>query len=381
MNILFVSHYSTLYGANLSMLGLIKDLKTRYNCNITVLTPKSGDLPIALNEIGINCIVSQFYQWEQPVIEGKKNRIKCIIKKILNYYLFHKAFKLLPNNFDIVHTNSSVTHIGDYLAEKFKIPHIWHLREYGSADYNLKYVYSKKYVEKRYIRAASCVAISNDILSYYKNLFPSCNFIKIYNGIKPCEKVERIQNNIFEIVRFCCVGLICDGKRQLDIVKAAKKLVETGLLNFHILFIGTGDKKYLKSLNDYINVNKLQQYITFLGHQNDVFSVIRNEHIGVITSNREAFGRVTVEYMFNSMPVIGAASGGTVEIIQNGKTGLLFDPGNVEDLCSKMKYFIENKQMIVEFGNKGRERAEKYFSIEKNTDAVINLYKKVLDKV
>lgn len=381
MKILFVTHYSTLYGANLSMCGLIEDLRNRYGCEITVLIPFSGELTERLMDLGIQYIVSSFYQWEQLKINKLMPRIKNQIKKILNHYLFYKAYKKLSKDFDIVHSNSSVIHIGDYIANKFKVPHIWHLREYGSVDYNLEYIYSQKYVEKRYSRAASCIAISNDILSFYQKLFPTCGFSKIYNGIAECKEVKRFVKDNSETVCFCCVGLICEGKRQLDILKAAQKLIEVGPLNFHITFIGTGDEKYLEELNSFINKYEMQKYVSFLGHQKDVLSIIQNEDVGIITSKREAFGRVTVEYMFSSMPVIGAASGGTIEIVQDGVTGLLFEPENVDDLYSKMKYFIENKQKIVEFGKKGRERAHNCFSIDKNTDAVMELYKKVLHLV
>ena len=70
-----------------------------------------------------------------------------------------------------------------------------------------------------------------------------------------------------------------------------------------------------------------------------------------------------------------------VEIIQDGVTGLLYQPENIEELFLKMKFFLENRKSISEFGKNGRKRAEECFSIEKNTDAIMELYKKVLHLV
>lgn len=381
MKILFVSHYSALYGANLSMLGLIEDLRKRYGCEITVLVPFFGDLTGKLEELGIKYIVTPFYQWEQPNKKTIISKLKNTIKKLLNQFYFYNAYKLLSKDFDIVHSNSSVIHIGDYLSDKLNIPHIWHLREYGKADYGLDYIYSLKYVKRCYERAIACIAISNDILTYYQNIFPSCIFSKIYNGIKPCDRIEKTTVTDQHIVKFCCVGLICEGKRQIDILYAVKKLVENDLNNFHISFVGKGDERYISLLKKFIEINNLQTYVTFLGHQKNVLEILKKEDVGIITSKREAFGRVTVEYMFSSMPVIGAASGGTVEIIQDGVTGLLYQPENIEELFLKMKFFLENRKSISEFGKNGRKRAEECFSIEKNTDAIMELYKKVLHLV
>ena len=139
MKILFITHYSALYGANLSMLGLISDLKTRYDCEITVLVPSVGELTDSLSKSGIRYIVTSYYQWELPTIKKITQQVKCIIKKLLNIVLFYKAYKQIPCDFDLIHSNSSVIHIGDYLSKKLRIPHIWHLREYGKEDYNLEY--------------------------------------------------------------------------------------------------------------------------------------------------------------------------------------------------------------------------------------------------
>ena len=54
----------------------------------------------------------------------------------------------------------------------------------------------------------------------------------------------------------------------------------------------------------------------------------------LMCSHAEAFGRVTVEALKGGRPVIGSRSGGTLELITEGVDGLLFTPGDVDDLAA-----------------------------------------------
>ena len=50
MNVLYITHYEGLYGANKSLLEIVKNMKQNYNLNVVVITPKYGDLNEALNK-------------------------------------------------------------------------------------------------------------------------------------------------------------------------------------------------------------------------------------------------------------------------------------------------------------------------------------------
>jgi glycosyltransferase involved in cell wall biosynthesis len=54
--------------------------------------------------------------------------------------------------------------------------------------------------------------------------------------------------------------------------------------------------------------------------------------------------------MLAGKSVIGAASGGTAELIQDGKTGLLYEPGNHDELAMKIQYLFENPDKRLNLG-------------------------------
>ena len=95
-------------------------------------------------------------------------------------------------------------------------------------------------------------------------------------------------------------------------------------------------------------------------------------------SRAEAFGRVTCEYMAAHLPVIGAASGGTVDIIADGETGFLYKPGVPEKLAEKMQILIEDKRngasLMKKMGEAGYNRVSTEFTVRKNTDSIYKLF-------
>jgi glycosyltransferase involved in cell wall biosynthesis len=99
--------------------------------------------------------------------------------------------------------------------------------------------------------------------------------------------------------------------------------------------------------------------------------------VGIIASHMEGYGRVTVELMLSEVPVIGYASGGTKEIIDDGVTGFLYN--TLEELVDYMLFFARNESKIEEMGKAGYIRAKNQFTAEKNADLIYSVYEKMLN--
>ncbi|ONI38077.1 hypothetical protein AN396_11695 [Candidatus Epulonipiscium fishelsonii] len=379
MKILFVTHYAGLYGANLSLLNLIKDLKKRYKAEPIVLLPRRGPLCKVLDKENIEYIVSYHADWRvnnnREGIYGIEVALKWIIARSLNKpVLFPLALQQLnKENIDLIHSNSSVTYIGSYLSKKLNIPHIWHLREYGKPDYNLKFVYPLKYVKRIFNQSKSVIVISKSIYKYYSPII-SKNILKlIYNGID-----IRDYNKIFishQNIQFCIVGGISKEKNQLEILKATKILKERGLTNFKLHLIGNGSEKYIKELKHFIKTNHLQQFVRWWDYQENVQPILKKMDVGIMSSKKEAFGRVTIEYMANYMPVIATSEGANPELVINNFNGFLYKVGNAKELSNNMEKLITNPKMIETLGNNAFNWANENFNMEKNTYEIYKLYR------
>jgi len=79
-------------------------------------------------------------------------------------------------------------------------------------------------------------------------------------------------------------------------------------------------------------------------------------------------------------PVIASNLGAMAELVQDGKTGLLFKPGNLKDLAEKMKWMVEHENDCIEMGENARRVFEQKYTAEKNFDILIGIYNKTTQK-
>ena len=319
------------------------DMKNRHNVEPSVLIPGEGELAEKCRENGIQVIISKSYLWTYE--RRLKVRIKGFVKILLNkIYYERKILNLLKNkHFDIIHTNSSVIETGSIIAQKLNIPHIWHIREYGIDDYKLYYLPPEFYVKKQYSKAAQIIAISNSVYSTYVYshvITQERNTRIIYDGLKVPDEYTKTYAQDGR-VNFCIVGILFKEEYQPE---------EALRLDLIIQHNGNDKGEYSDMLKDYVRTHGLEDNVKFWGFRYDVNEILRNMDVGLMLSRREAFGRVTVEYMLNYMPVIGVNSGATPEIVDDGVTGYVCPLNDDEYIAAVMKKFIDNPEAFISNG-------------------------------
>jgi glycosyltransferase involved in cell wall biosynthesis len=115
--------------------------------------------------------------------------------------------------------------------------------------------------------------------------------------------------------------------------------------------------------------------IKFVGYVKNPANYLRAADIVLVCSRAEAFGRATVEGMLAGKPVIGTDSGGTPELIDAGRTGSLYPPGNAEKLAERIGELANDPAKRVAMGQAAATYAQMAFSPERYTDqlmAVLN---------
>ena len=116
--------------------------------------------------------------------------------------------------------------------------------------------------------------------------------------------------------------------------------------------------------------------MSFTGYIKNVTEILSQMHIGILASENEAFGRVTVEYMLSGLIPIVANSGGSVEIVTNGVDGYIFN--DEESLVNILETIVTNEANREEVSMNAYKTAIKRFSGEENALNIYNCYKKVL---
>jgi glycogen synthase len=100
--------------------------------------------------------------------------------------------------------------------------------------------------------------------------------------------------------------------------------------------------------------------------------------IFVAPSRYESFGLVFLEAMMFGKPVIGCRAGGMIEVIEEGVTGLLAEPGDPASLERCLDSLLEDAARREAFGKAGRERYLAHYTREKLTDRTLDFYRQVL---
>lgn len=122
--------------------------------------------------------------------------------------------------------------------------------------------------------------------------------------------------------------------------------------------------------------------IQFMGliNRNKINRFYRNARFSVVPSICfETFGLVAAEAMSHGLPVIASRIGALPEIVEEGVTGFLFDPGNAEELTSKMKLLWENEDLCRKMGEAARKKAIHEYSEDVYYKRLMAVYKKAIE--
>ena len=98
-----------------------------------------------------------------------------------------------------------------------------------------------------------------------------------------------------------------------------------------------------------------------------------------MSSKNEAFGKVTIEAMCAGCFVVGVNSGGTSEIISDGKTGILYN-GNINSLVCKLIWLNEHRKQAKMIALDGQKYACNYFSSEMFGHNIYHIYKRLVEE-
>ena len=139
------------------------------------------------------------------------------------------------------------------------------------------------------------------------------------------------------------------------------------------------NRDYLEEILTFICTHNLHNIIHYDGFTDHMYDAFLAADCVCICSENEAFGRVTVEGMFAECIVIGANTGGTVEIIKDGVTGLLYQQGDPKDLGQKISFCLHNPDVVRKIAKRGREMAVGNFSDVSNAEKILAVYDWVLD--
>ena len=136
-----------------------------------------------------------------------------------------------------------------------------------------------------------------------------------------------------------------------------------GLQNVHLILIGTGSSQ--SQVEDLAAKTPAADRIHFLGARTDARKMLGLIDIFAHPALGEGLGLAVVEAMLAARPVVVARTGAVIEYVQDGISGLFFDPRNAVDMANKLELVIRDPQLRLRIGEGARQRALEMFDIDR----------------
>ncbi len=202
--------------------------------------------------------------------------------------------------------------------------------------------------------------------------------VTVYNGID-CSAVLQGNSNGFTInkalINIALIGRFDRQKGHVTLIKAVKT-ISARHPDIRVYFFGEGpDEIRIKTI---VKQERLSEYIIFVGVTEEISRCIAQMDIIVLPSLWEGLPNVLLEAMAEARPVVASRIEGIDEVVLDGKTGILFKPGDARALAQALLRLIEDRQLAEEMGMAGKKRVLEQFPLEKTVKETEAVYRSLI---
>ena len=310
---------------------------------------------------------------------------------LLNIIRINNLIKIFQP--DITHCHLSLSEIyGLFIKlvfkDRYKVVVSKHLDSllfegsYGKKIYN-----RGLFIEKlifRYVDHVICIA--NHVSKYfYSNLnLKNKNISTVYYGVKyeklsnkkKADKKNKFKKNTIYI---CNVARHIKQKNLFFLLEAFKEIADKykSKKKFKLILVGNGPetmklKKYAKKKNIYGKI----RWISFSDNVREIMSFC---DVFCLTSDYEGLGLVLLEAMSVRTPIVATNSSAIPEVIENYKSGILFNKNDKQSLIKSVEKIILDKKLRNNITKNAFQKLNRKFSITKMYKKTDSIYKSVLN--
>jgi len=162
-------------------------------------------------------------------------------------------------------------------------------------------------------------------------------------------------------------GTIQPRKRQVELVESVAS-VAPELPPFRLAFAGdvpAGHETYHQALVEQIDSSAIRESTDLLGYRTDMPALLDRSDIVVLPSESEGLPRIVLEAFATGTPCVATDSGGTDEIITDGKNGFVVGVGDTDALADRILTLAHDESLREAMGERARRTAEERFTVER----------------
>jgi glycosyltransferase involved in cell wall biosynthesis len=291
----------------------------------------------------------------------------------------------------VIHTNGMKAHMLGGLAGRLAgVPVVWHVRDFPPPGWTGR-VFERQAQWLPSLILANSEAVRSSIASRSRHRVP---ILALKNPVD----LERFHpHNVGAAIRrelgvqepSPLIGLIAHLTpwKGHELFLAIARSVADRLPNARFVLVGgpvyetNGHAGYADALRNRVAALGLADRVVFLGARDDVADVLAALDVLVhCPTAPEPFGRVIAEAMGAGRAIVAARSGGIPELVDDGVTGLLVPPGNVERFVAAILQLTGDAELRRRLGEEGRRRAEAMFDVGRHATSVLTAYRDLLSE-
>lgn len=350
----------------------------------------------ALQQLGCNVVVIKLLRGDgiKGVCDFHDIEVRCIYlpSKRLDKVYCNMQSRLKANNinwreFDIISIHIVSLPITEAIVSECKHSNVPSVVHYHGLNvwhdyYEHKDIYhriQKLLVNRRKLKmlqnASAIVGVSKSVCDIIRERMHKDNVYTVYNGVDTSlfHPTEKLTGDTFKIL---CVANLIPIKGHQYLIQAVKKLINDGY-QIRLDLVGVGLYEYnLKQLVKKLN---LSENVIFHGSKpySEVAEMMKMSDMFIMPSFFDSFGCVYVESMSTGTVTCGCDVYGPKEIIEDGISGLLVKPKNVDSIVEAVKTVIENPDLRKKLEQNAIKRANR-FSWRQSAIDLLEVYQKVV---
>ncbi len=228
-------------------------------------------------------------------------------------------------------------------------------------------------------KVKTLIAVSANIESVLRQMHGFDKVIRILNGIN----LDKVQSCVASMAVRESLGIgedayVIGTVGRLTAVKGHETLLQVvrslkvTMSNLKCLIVGDGPlmQRFTRLLQDF----GLEKEVILAGQRHDVYDLINCMDLFVLPSLHEGIPMVLLEALALNRPVVASRVGGIPEVVTHGRSGLLVEPGNTEELMNAVSLVVNDKSYGERLGRAGRLRVEEEFSATVMGQRTADLY-------
>lgn len=220
---------------------------------------------------------------------------------------------------------------------------------------------------------------------------PRTTIHTVLNGIEPSKWDPEIDGQQLRrelgipegALLLASVSRLFSWKGQRELVRAFA-LVREKIPNAELVIVGADytllePNSFTSELKTLAQSLGVLEHVRFTGARSDVPNVMAACDVFTMPSFEEPFGLVFLEAMAMRKPVVAIANGGTPEVVEQGRSGLLSPPWDVPALAANIVRLLEDRELRTQMGSYGRSRVLDYFNGQRMAQEAGAAYQRILN--